>query len=160
MTSKKTVLIPGSSPISLLYSLLCAKMGLKVILISNFPYGGAWQKSSQFGKDVKIPVSTHILMYSAGLERLLYEIGYKAAPWQKEPLDVEENGEIAGQFGVSHNGLSIGNIGGETDFLEFLTSQVYTQENIIFRNKRIEKISLDKAVDIFCSDGSEIVVMA
>ena len=43
-------------------------------------------------------------------------------------------------IGVSHNGLSIGNIGGETDFLEFLTSQVYTQENIIFRNKRIEKI--------------------
>ena len=87
------------------------------------PFGGAWQKSEQNSIDPKIPVSTHILMHSAGLERLLAEVGYKAATWQIEPLEIDENGAILGQF-ATDNDLSIGNVSGKTDLLEFLTSQV------------------------------------
>ena len=85
MRRKKTILIPGTSPISLLYSLLCAKFGYKVILLGKSPYGGAWQKSGQNSANQQIPIATHILMYSEGLERLLNDIGYKASPWQKNP---------------------------------------------------------------------------
>ena len=120
MIGNNTILIPGSSPISLLYSLLCAKFGLKVILLSKSPYGGAWQKHKQNSADPKIPVSTHILMHSEGLEKLLAELGFKAASWQMEPLEIDEKGAIVGRFAVSDNNLSIGNVSGETDFLEFL----------------------------------------
>lgn len=156
MISKKTILIPGSSPISLLYSLLCAKSGLKVILLGKLPFGGAWQKSEQNSIDPKIPVSTHILMHSAGLERLLAEVGYKAATWQIEPLEIDENGAILGQFAISDNDLSIGNVSGKTDLLEFLTSQVEREENISFLSKWADEIRIGTSVNILCSDGSQV----
>ncbi|MEC8029380.1 MAG: hypothetical protein VX167_01670 [Pseudomonadota bacterium] len=156
MISNKTILIPGSSPISLLYSLLCAQFGLKVILLGKSPYGGAWQKTDQNRIDPRIPVSTHILMHSEGLQRLLSEIQYKAAPWQLDPLEIDEKGTVLGNFAVSDTGLSIGNVSGKTDLLEFLKSQVNCQENISFQSKWADKITIGNSVDISCSDGSRV----
>ena len=109
------------------------KFGLKVILLGKLPYGGAWQKTNQDSIDPRIPISTHILMHSDGLHKLLSEIQYKAVPWQLEPLEIDEKGTVIGNFAVSDNGSSIGNVSGKTDLLEFLTTRLIAKKISAFK---------------------------
>ena len=94
------VLVAGSSPVSLLYSLLLRKMKYKVTIATGDIFGGAWQRQKYSPKEF-LPKGTHILMYSHGLSELLNLIGFKPSNWNSNPSLVNTKGDFLDYFGQS-----------------------------------------------------------
>ena len=143
-----SILVAGSSPVSLLYALLLRKMEYEVTIATGKTFGGAWRKQKH-NLEEELSTGTHILMHSVGLSELLNFIGFNATKWSSYPALIDAQGNHLDHFGQSKNEFFIGDISGESDFIAFLNKEINSDSGIKIINLSIN--SLDVGETIFCS---------
>ena len=146
MQMLKGILIPGTSPVSLFYSLLCARSGLICSLVGEEPFGGPWQQTSCNASNLSYCTATHIGMFSYGFEKLLNTIGFTPTAWSLNPNKKKKNGIFLEYFGTGENREVIGNISGTKNIMEYLLDEVKKNKNIHIIKDKIKNIEISNKV--------------
>ncbi len=146
------IAIIGSSPVSLIYSILLSKLKISSTIFCGHNFGGSWKNSKLL--NYEIPISTHIFMHSNGLKKTFDEIGYSPNNWAIKPFLIDNQYNFLSNFG-NNNHSRLGAPILNDCIINFLINKIKNEKNIsLKKNTIIDKLIFNKIKDNSNSQNS------
>ena len=140
-----SIAIIGSSPVCYIYAILLSNLDFQSTIYTGLNKGGAWN-TYLYKNSINRSFSTHILMYSKGLNKTLNSIKYSPQEWELSPILVDENLNVIKFFGSSKEGYQFGAPMLNDSLINFLKKKVKNINKIsIKENCKINDVIIKKS---------------